>query len=89
MQWGAVLALMGGLWFQFRQRDRDRDQIVVWRINVERDVKEINDRLNRHEVRDGRIYDRLESIDEKLKTEFMSLSERLVTMETKMEKANG
>ena len=65
-QWAAFLAIFGGLWWRVKQRDADRDELVKWRTNTERDIKEIGDRLNHHESRDNRIFDRLDGIDGKI-----------------------
>ncbi len=80
MQWGVFAALIGTLLFRVKQRDKDRDEVTRWRTNVDRDVKEINTRLERHEKRDDRVFNRLDAIVAELK----GVSERLVRIESRM-----
>ena len=80
MQWGAFAALIGTLLFRVKQRDKDRDEVTRWRTNVDRDVAAINERLDRHEKRDDRVFNRLDAIVEELK----GVSERLVRIESRM-----
>ena len=80
MQWGAFICLIGTLWWRVKQRDKERDLITTWRTNTDRDIKEIRNRLDRHEERDSRIYDRLDAI----LTKMTDISERLVKIETRM-----
>ena len=79
-QWLAFIALFGTLWVRVKARDKDRDEITQWRTNIERDIEAIDARLDRHEVHDNRLFDRLDAIANELK----GVSERLVRIESRM-----
>ena len=86
MQWLAFLALLVGMWVRLKQRDKARDEITRWRTNIDRDIGEMNKRLDRHGERNNRIFDRLDTIQHTFLVELKNVTERLVAIETKMEK---
>lgn len=90
-QWLAFAVLISGLWWRIKQRDLSLEALTKWRTNMERDVKEVNtridnevkvidERLDRHETHDSRLFNRLDTITEALK----GVSERLVRIESRM-----
>ena len=85
-QWASLVsAVLGAIWF-FQRDSKSRrgeiKEITEWRTNKDRDVKEINTRLAKHEEFDNRIWHTLDEI----RTDIRQLvSDRLTRIETIME----
>lgn len=73
LAFGNVAALVGNLWWQVKRRDKERDELVMWRTNTDRDVESLKNGMDR-------ICRKLDKINEIL----ASLNERVVRIETRM-----
>ena len=55
MQWGAVLALVGGLWWRFKQWGDERDNLTRWRTTVDHAVQKDGEAIGRLDARQSAL----------------------------------
>ena len=94
-QWGSKLLMFGALWWSWvRIRDRhdkERQAAATWKVGVERDlgqvrrdmereVMDLREELQRHEASDNRIFDVLARLEAGQNT----TNERLAKIETEI-----
>ena len=63
---GLVLAIWAKITAAKKSYDDKVASLIKERINMGRDIADLNKRLDNHEERDDRIYTRLDSIDKRL-----------------------